>query len=103
MKKPATELPFASETRQFRINLVGGQRGRIIAATGRVDETAQDDMTYIAHAANAYPKLVEALRDLSAQVARVAAENKHVAASGLHCLGPSERAAALLRELGEGS
>lgn len=97
MKKPATELPFASETRQFRINLVGGQRGRIIAATGRVDETAQDDMTYIAHAANAYPKLVKALRKV------LDLADAHAGALKFDKTPVETDAEALLRELGEGS
>ena len=89
--KPATPLPWRDEE--------GDAGGRHITADAKGDDAiactydesdfaaAAQDAAYIAHAANAYPKLVEALHDVLRQVK--AYEGQH------------DRLRDLLRELGE--
>lgn len=54
--KPATPLPW--KYGELSQNIIG-QRGQLIAECVEADF---DDAAYISHAANAYPKLVAALR-----------------------------------------
>ncbi len=90
---PATPLPWETLP-AARSNLVHVETSTDHAPVCSLPKARADDAAYIAHAANAYPKLVEALRD---------------AANGLDTTGqttPQSNAArnnarALLRELGE--
>lgn len=57
--QPATPLPWTQPNRtSMKLHPVdgGGRHGFVVA-------TQKQDAAYITHAANAYPKLVEALRD----------------------------------------
>jgi len=62
-----TRGPFAGT--ETRINRVVGSDDAIVASTstgfGHLYADMGDDMAYIAHAANAYPRLVAALRELT--------------------------------------
>ena len=83
--KPATALPWTAFA-----NDVNGKADRVSGLSSHVDAA------YITHSANAYPKLVEALRNLRAAVQRGVFDD----------IGPdiqpdSVAADALLRELGE--
>jgi hypothetical protein len=85
---PATPLPyFTNGPRHLQAQgRLGDIRPRVIAQFTPRDEY-QQDAAYIAHAANAYPKLVEALREACFQFTdRVKMMERH---------------RALLRELGE--
>ena len=86
---PATSLPWsfapASDYTGSECNIDAHTRGYIAMSGQRGDETAESNSRYLVHAANAYPKLVEALREL-------------VAPSSPNA---SDRARALLRELEE--
>jgi hypothetical protein len=92
---PATPLPWISA--DCYVEAKAALAGRGIAGVGVIAETRNEDSpqaddanaSYIAHAANAYPKLVEALR-------AVLAKDGH----GLRTTGELP-ARALLRELGE--
>jgi hypothetical protein len=91
---PATPLPFSVDVSPFKIYVHGNAGPRNICESPRLDEHSRQDAAYIAHAANAYSKLVEALR---------------LAANGLDTTGQTTKqsndarnhARALLRELGE--
>lgn len=84
--KPATPLPFiASVDNISRDNLLL-LRGMCGNASDGVQNAA-----YIAHAANAYPKLVAALRRIDATISGSQAQAVQIG-----------NAIALLRELGEG-
>ena len=99
--KPATPLPWESgmvETEPhcvafYLITQATNIGGWNVAQTLSNKERDAKDAAYIAHAANAYPRLVEALRDaLSALVC----EGHHEGVSR-----PVTDGRALLRELGE--
>ena len=67
MHNPATPLPWVEAlTGQIGTSVFDGA-GRVVASTDTHRYTAGEreiqDATYIAHAANAYPRLIEALRD----------------------------------------
>lgn len=76
----------------------GAERRQILAQSGQISvcRALEEDAKFIVHAANAYPKLVEALRDLIA-VDDSAADTDHAGRFG----GALDPARALLRELGE--
>jgi hypothetical protein len=102
--RPATPLPFRVETGDGHsgLDLVGygmdRESGECIAISQSVDgreALERLDFEYIAHAANAYPKLVAALLHLEQ-----AYSNKHSPQHRAHALG---EAASILRELGETS
>ncbi len=64
--KPATPLPWIGWTARKHHQVWGDNRNRLIAEVRQLSgpngfESSQD-AAYIAHAANAYPKLVEALK-----------------------------------------
>jgi hypothetical protein len=90
---PATPLPWTHQaTRKPMMPLVAANGEWISSPYNRVGDI--EDFEYIAHAANAYPKLVEALR--------VIAETPRSAPSVPQDIVRVRRiAAALLRELGE--
>ena len=99
--KPATPLPWENTRRDdgkgnWSTNDIGqavNLGGFIVARTIGHGARQWDDSAYIVHAANAYPRLVEALRDaLSALVC----EGHHEGVSR-----PVTDGRALLRELGE--
>jgi hypothetical protein len=83
----ATPLPWASAGRHVQMSAEssGPKLVTVSVESWRAMEYTQQDHAYIAHACNAYPKLVEALRDVAVHA------------------NPSirKRAAALLRSLGE--
>lgn len=81
--QPATSLPWSVQYIAARPQIVAGNA--IIASMLLVRES-DDDAAYIAHAVNAYPKLVKALRFFSDQP-RYGVE--------------LDSARAILRELGE--
>jgi len=56
-RKPATPLPWEAADREVRG--YGNPRGTVTMD----DDTLPQDAAYIAHAANAYPQLIAALRD----------------------------------------
>lgn len=91
--KPATALPwettYSTTEDTFGVCAFGG--GDVLA-----QDMSNEDADYIVAAANAYPRLVAALRDMV-----LIAEG-----SGINDMGPEDaaicrNAAALLRELGE--
>jgi len=102
--KPATPLPWQSTKRAMQLGvsnvwMTAGGRRVFMGAEGRhvgraylpVEPAVVTDMDYAAHTANAYPKLVDALRE---------------AIEGLEDFGPDadsyrNRALAALREIGE--
>jgi len=90
---PATPLPFSVDEQRYQIRIVGSKRNKTIAMTGRIDDETRQQSAYIAHAANAYPRLVEALRDMLAAEELVRADKAVEKAWGA--------AYDLLRELGE--
>ena len=100
--KPATPLPWAHE--QIGVS-DAGPNGVDVFDIGPVDHegcmrvrvatVADEDAAYIVHAANAYPKLVEALRSL------VKAEEEYGDQGNVAINEAWMPAAALLRELGE--
>lgn len=59
-RKPATPLPWHSEAPMGGIRTSGYHL--YTAHTSGVQNTRREDSQYIVHAANAYPKLVKALR-----------------------------------------
>jgi hypothetical protein len=89
---PATSLPWAEPVNygasKFEIQ---GQNSRLAT----IDKLP--DAAYIVHAANAYPKLVEALRETLRD--RLTQANLHQLPPGIRAR--LEAARALLRELGE--
>lgn len=91
-QKPATALPWITNKRNQVCNA---------AATAHIAKCAElqrgaDDAAYIAHSANAYPQLVEALRNLSPAFGECVR-------SGLFEAKHVDAVVALLRELGEAS
>ena len=80
---PATPLPWRSEHERALLRFFN---------QGNTNENARQNAAYLTHAANAYPRLVAALRAVS--VAEVNGPMIHVTAQ-------TEAAQALLRELGE--
>lgn len=102
--KPATPLPWHLGVKQAE-RIIYTQDGWAVAnATvyhGHEDaEDCKRNAAYIAHAANAYPRLVEALRKLEAEANKVRVNMVNVKEG--RALGESVNdAAALLRELGE--
>lgn len=84
--QPATPLPWVFDDARGVIRMETGPH--IANLTVRSGDA---DGPYLAHAANAYPKLVEALRELQATLG----------ADFLDC--PLGKARTLLRELGEPS
>ena len=102
--KPATELPWETGERTPYIQQPGMFANVPIHSPWvedafEGDDGASQNMRYIVHAANAYPRLVEKLRALYDAAEREA--NAHGGDFG-EVVGPSAYAAeALLRELGE--
>ena len=92
--QPETPLPFVADEKTIITNREKSGRihGRFEAKERISDGIAAKDAAYLAHAANAYPKLVEALR-------AIVAENE-AAGSGNKSLTVAD-ADILLRELGE--
>ena len=91
--KPATPLPWSIATAAHHVQLSAVSSGsalRTVEVLGFDRDANEKDTAYLAHAANAYPKLVEALRQA------IAADPSQAKGDG-H-LSP---AVALLRELGE--
>ncbi len=90
--KPATPLPWTVEHGN---HVIGGNQERSRVAVGSLSvaeyRVADQNAAYIAHAANAYPRLVEALRELAE------ASGRGIEA----CVNAEARAESLLRELGE--
>ena len=99
---PATSLPF-----KHRENTFITARGHVFACPTYAHPTTPDDglsesdvrqnFSYLVHAANAYPKLVEALRETLRD--RLTQANLHQLPPGIR--SRLESARALLRELGE--
>ena len=87
--KPATALPW-----NVRQGYVSGDSLIIARMERGYYEDREQDAAYIAHACNAYPQLVAALRDLreAALLARTGAEMSYDAV---------QRADEVLRDLGE--
>ena len=91
--KPATPLPWkVAAVGDLRIIHGGNPHARIATWRGKV---VNADPAYIAHAANAYPRLVAALRDL------VKAEEEYGDQDNAAVNEAWAPAQALLRELGE--
>lgn len=87
--QPATPLPFRiAEERSDYAEIVGPLDGTVAYAS-------QEYAAYLAHAANSYPKLVEALRNLALRCD--GAEGVRADGSNID----TAHAAGLLRELGE--
>lgn len=85
--KPATSLPWsAGKYNQW----VQSNDGELVASVETEHNHGPENAAYIAHAANAYPKLVEALKNIAAN---------EWDANGATATGKSVRA--LLREVGE--
>lgn len=82
---PATPLPWSVEqpAHQLSKRIVGASKKDRSTVAGIVSSVT--DASYIAHAANAYPKLIEALRDT-------------IKREKVGCINRAEN---LLRELGE--
>lgn len=100
--KPATPLPWiATKTVRYRRNhgLFGGElEGAGVAGFGlktvaHIPKRNHDDAAHIAHVANAYPKLVEALRDLM--------RDEKLDDDDPKLIATREQCGTLLRELGE--
>lgn len=94
--KPATPLPW-----KFAAAVQNNGPNYFVVGTGRWGEPSaadcarEADAAYVAHAANAYPRLVEVLRAL--------ADSSHGGMSAARFLDDAGMyARALLRELGEG-
>src|SRR3990167_468018 len=95
---PATPLPYAPQDVSSQYFLTGLDHDGLTQL--RVAEfILRADRAYIAHAANAYPKLVEALRDAIARHADLLRRVDGELAQSFKDAG--ERRRALLRELGE--
>lgn len=98
--RPGTPLPWV------RREKVDCNYGRYSAAMGPVildpsegeyaEACSEDDAAYIAHACNAYPRLVASLKECLALV-----ESDYTGTKGDLSNGVAPRAAALLTELGE--
>jgi len=103
--KPATALPFKLPF-TFDGKYVYDADERVVV---RLHPGQDSILPYIAHAANAYPKLVEALRDpmvvyALGYVAEFAGDGgDHTAQDGDTALKAQRRIETLLRELGEAS
>ena len=112
-KQPATPLPWyrngsshVYNTARSAIDGVGGEWPVCYATFTEPKDGAPQNAAYIVHAANAYPELVAALRDLNSHASH--AENQ---IAGLNIPGASEyfdemrasqqHAEALLAKLGE--
>ena len=91
--KPATPLPW-KYNKAVTIHAVSGARRVVCKET---HEEAQYDLPYLTHAANAYPRLVEALRDADQLWALDESERE---LTGFDKSWNDKRRA-LLRELGE--
>jgi hypothetical protein len=99
-QKPATPLPWRhflqGDSTRFLVAEQRSPNGRIAAQVPQqLGDGARNDAAYIAHAANAYPRLVEALRALE-QACYVYGQGSQVPD-----LPVLKQAGALLRELGE--
>jgi hypothetical protein len=93
--KPATPLPWGTERHPSQdYSFVTSRSAHWVASTANQRES-QQDATYIAHACNAYPRLVETVRKtirfLGADEFAIDREQRKVL----------DQARALLRELGE--
>jgi hypothetical protein len=70
--KPATPLPWFENWNNPQDGWIEGQSQQVVVLTGVQDGQDQDDAdkdaAYIAHAANAYPKLVRALYNIQRDV-----------------------------------
>jgi hypothetical protein len=104
---PATPLPWTHQaTRKPMMPLVAANGEWISSPYNRVGDI--EDFEYIAHAANAYPKLVAALRTLTALCDNVPVfqlDDGKASVKAVRLAGKftdaHRVAAALLRELGE--
>jgi len=85
--QPATPLPWVLRATMYTWQVVANEdyQGPFVLMGNQHHEPHKDDVEYAAHTANAYPRLVQALRDL------------------VECHDDAEarRARTLLRELGE--
>ncbi len=93
--KPATPLPWAAQP----IGVAGKNNDIPISSIepNVTDATHAQDAAYIAHACNAYPRLVEALRQA---LDFIADRSDDLDEGEQHAVGSAD---ALLRELGEGA
>ena len=103
--KPATPLPW-TVGKTTRIGGVEIQSVDINAGDYAGEAYTPQDAAYIAHAANAYPRLVEALRKSMQHCDQLSSTANTIAAKNglgrkVHPEDFTEHAAALLRELGE--
>jgi hypothetical protein len=92
---PATPLPWKA------VGPKTAEQHVIMSATENVGAFLRIDADYAAHAANAYPKLVKALRELVAERNSIAEELADRNGITITDHGERERTYALLRELGE--
>ena len=96
--KPATALPWCTMPAQHGGKLIRGFDCTDVARIGldinHGERTIEENARYIVHAANAYSKLVEALRALTE-----AEKHRRVDEDAVY--NAQNNAAALLRELGE--
>lgn len=93
---PATPLPWHNATLRTEQEHESGAVG---TPYGRFRVNHNKDAAYIAHAANAYPRLVEALRDALALLDEI-----HAPSRAFWSGAPArDRGRTLLRELGEES
>lgn len=111
--KPVTPLPWSYSRRgsvgDFRITggvFLSGEAQTPKVAGIAFDVYHEQDAAYIAHAANAYPKLVEALRELQALCDALAFrppvdDSRAVDRDTRNLRAGLEAPRALLRELGE--
>jgi hypothetical protein len=93
--KPATALPWQKESPMQGIRGGEGSQHIYTAHASGNYKTREQDAAYIVHAANAYPKLVEALRH-AIKEADGYCDDEHG-----HPANTLDAERALLRELGE--
>lgn len=97
--QPVTPLPWQTELDLDSVDIVGPLEQHLFIGRGgseTLEERAKDS-DYAVHAANAYPKLVEALRETSKELRGLAEK------FSLSSPGAEHDADALLRDLGEGA
>lgn len=88
MKTPATPLPWRATKKAVMPKVFGPECGLYRSSEQVAAPGNEKDAAYIAHAANAYPKLIEALRHC-------------IRVSPLRDTPADDEAEALLRDLGE--
>ena len=113
--KPATALPWEATRRDdpsgknwicSDVGQAVNLGGLVVTRTLSPAANGFEDAAYIAHACNAYPKLIEALRSMEQWARDLSEQSDANALDGLerlrreHCLQYND-ARALLRELGE--